>query len=485
MYGPATPEWILMDMACLRIHVLVIRLPQLVVYSPELTDFLVTYRCRVLMIDAIRYANVVEKIQTVFPDACIKSNKLGKSPIYSKLEMVMSIHREGEQDVNITTIDDVNNMASDDVINVTDIQDRINPDDVSFVYPTSGSTGQPKMVTMSHFSMVNTFCVLSKSMIAFNDRLFSWFGSGSHFAAITGCTHVHIAPTFTAASANLPRFMEILAQEKVNIANFPVYLLHDVVSALESGTVKRPPNLVTIITTGEITPRVLRARVIRLGFVHTVSYGSTESCTICVDVATPGAPLAQSEDTMLAMPLNGGTEVKVTDDQGRLVATGEKGMMWVRSRILFSGYLDNKQTTARVLTGSGWLNTGDLAVIDTADQKVTLLGRVSETISKGSLKVDPVSIEAVLKRHPDVQSACVAGIPDYHYGEDIGACVVPKPGSDITEKDLLQFCSSISESPSIISLVPKCIVFVRSLPVLLSGKVDRLRVKSLLQATQH
>ena len=481
MYGKASPGWILVDMACLRINVIVCRLPQTLVNSHGLADFIVKHGCRIMLIDASN-SNVLKRIRNSFPAVGGKTTKLRRSPHNSGLEMVTSIRTTYRNTPDVTTIDDVREMAVDDVIEVQKIQNAISPDDVSFVYPTSGSTGTPKLVTLTHFSMVNTLIGMNKHLIVFNDRSFSWVGSLSHVAAVAGCTHVHIEPSFTGVSKNLPRFMELLGQEKVNMASFPVYLLLDVISGLESETLKRPKSLMVINTSGEGTPRDLRSKVLKLGFVHSVAYGCTESSTICIDVATPQTLISEKDDAAMTMPLAVGIEVKLTDDDGRLVSSGQKGTLWARSGLTFSGYLDNAEATAKALTSTGWVNTGDLAVLDTAGEKLTLQGRVFDIISKGGVKVYPITIETMLKSHPDVHAVCVTGIPDVRYQEDIGACVVLNPGCITNEKALLQYCEANSDSGSAISLMPKLIVFTKSLPMLGSGKVDRVQVKALLQA---
>ncbi|KAK2144865.1 hypothetical protein LSH36_724g01047 [Paralvinella palmiformis] len=480
MYGPATPEWILLDLACLRIKVVVIRMPQSLVNSRHVVDFLAKHRCRMFAIDCARETKLCRKLRKAFPGSFARCSKL---PDSSRFVQVVDA-RFTTNNADAMTLDDVVNLSADvEIARLQSIQKNINPDDVSFVYPTSGSTGRPKLVALSHFAIVNTLHgTVKKDMVIFNDRLFSWIGSASHIASVTGCTHVHVESAYTADPENLVKFIEILTAEGVHMASMPVYLLHDVVQGLERAVLPRPPTLTALSTAGEGTPRALRARVLQLGFVHASAYGSTESGTIGVDIAIPKTSLGTSDDVSQRLTLHSGVEVKVTDELGHVLEAGKRGILWVRSRLTFLGYLDDEESTSQVLTHSGWVNSGDIAVLDPGTLGLFVHGRIADVISKGGVKIYPSTVEAVLRRHPCVKTAYVTGVPDERYQEEIGACVVLKPGCEVSEGDLVKFCENNSEMYTAITMSPRYVAIVTSVPLLATGKIDRFKVKSFLQS---
>ena len=146
-------------------------------------------------------------------------------------------------------------------------------------------------------------------------------------------------------------------------------------------------------------------------------------------------------------------------------------------------YLDNEALTAATITPAGWVSSGDIAALDSSG-KIRLYGRKLDIISKGGVKVYPSTLEALIKRHDDVKDVYITGVPDVIYNEEIAACVIPRTGCRLSVKELRSFCERSLDSSSGISFVPKYISIMDELPVLPSGKVDRLRVKAMFSKIQ-
>ena len=135
------------------------------------------------------------------------------------------------------------------------------------------------------------------------------------------------------------------------------------------------------------------------------------------------------------------------------------------------GYYKNADATAGSFTPDGWLRTGDLGHRD-GDGFFFVTGRIKELIIKGGENIAPREIDDVLIGHPAVREAAAVGIPDRHYGQEIMACVVLRPGSACSEDDLRDFCvQRLGRFKT-----PKVIRFVDSLPRGPSGKVQRLKL---------
>ena len=171
-----------------------------------------------------------------------------------------------------------------------------------------------------------------------------------------------------------------------------------------------------------------------------------------------------------------GNEAKIADAAGNAVPPGATGEIMIRGPNVMKGYYKNPEETARALTGDGWLHTGDLGHMD-EDGFVFVTGRIKELIIKGGENIAPREIDEVIIRHPAVIEVATVGIPDERYGQDIMACVVPRPGSCCGEEDLREYCRRELGSYK----TPKLFRFVDELPKGPSGKVQRLKLLDLIK----
>jgi acyl-CoA synthetase (AMP-forming)/AMP-acid ligase II len=194
-----------------------------------------------------------------------------------------------------------------------------------------------------------------------------------------------------------------------------------------------------------------------------VMYGQTEA-TARLSYLPPG----RSEDKAgsIGIPIPG-VELRVVDEHGRELPTGEVGELVARGQNVTPGYLDEPAETAAILR-HGWLWTGDLAYRD-ADGFLFHRGRAKEVLKIGGHRVSPVEIEQVIARHPNVADAAVVGVKDDLMGEVPSAMVVPRPGATPSAAELLQFCRE--RLP--VYQIPVAFVFVEALPRNESGKLQR------------
>jgi len=167
-----------------------------------------------------------------------------------------------------------------------------------------------------------------------------------------------------------------------------------------------------------------------------------------------------------------GNEAKVVDPQsGHELPDGTSGEILIRGPNVMKEYYKLPEATARALAPDGWLHTGDLGLRD-ADGFFYITGRLKELIIKGGENIAPREIDEALYRHPAVLEAAAVGVPDAHYGQDILAAVVLKPGATLTEADLRHFC----ERELGRFKTPRTIRFLAELPKGPSGKVQRLKL---------
>jgi acyl-CoA synthetase (AMP-forming)/AMP-acid ligase II len=165
------------------------------------------------------------------------------------------------------------------------------------------------------------------------------------------------------------------------------------------------------------------------------------------------------------------TEVKVVDEAGGEVSTGEIGEIIARGPDVMVGYYKDAELTKATIRG-GWVHTGDMARVDD-EGYIYIVDRKSETIISGGFNVYPSEVEGVLYAHPAVFEACVVGVPDEKWGEAVKAVVVVKKGCVVTEQALMDHCKAFLAGYK----KPQSIDFVNDLPKNPSGKIPRRVVR--------
>jgi long-chain acyl-CoA synthetase len=172
-----------------------------------------------------------------------------------------------------------------------------------------------------------------------------------------------------------------------------------------------------------LIPAIARGMSTRFGVAVHDGYGLTEASPVVTTTALGGTTLREGS---IGPPLPG-VEVRLVDGDGTDVLVGDPGEIWVKGANVFSGYWNDPETTAKVLTPDGWLRTGDVAVSDD-DGYLELVDRAKDLIIVNGFNVYPAEVEDVLREHSDVGDVAVVGRPSDRTGEQVVAFVVPTPG---------------------------------------------------------
>lgn len=204
----------------------------------------------------------------------------------------------------------------------------------------------------------------------------------------------------------------------------------------------------------------------RFGLQIQEGYGLTEASPVVTTSVgmewTPGS---------IGRPVPG-IELRVVDENGGDVLVGDSGEIWIRGENIFAGYLNDPQATARVLTSDGWLQTGDIAVIDDAGH-LYMVDRAKDLIIVSGFNVYPAEVEGVLIAHPDIAEVAVVGTPHPHTGEAVRAYVVARNGIHLDEDALIDYARTKLARYK----CPSKVLFVDSLPRNVSGKVQRYALR--------
>ena len=353
----------------------------------------------------------------------------------------------------------------------------LSPEQPINIQYTSGTTGFPKGATLSHRNILNNgYFAGERCGYTERDRVcipvpfYHCFGMvlGNLACTTHGACMVVPGPGFDAAAV-----LETVAAERcTSLYGVPTMFIAE----LEHPDRERydTSTLRTGIIAGAPCPIEMMKRVI--SDLHmdevTIAYGMTELSPVSTQtlldddierrVATVGS-------------VHPHVEVKIIDPEtGGTIAPGETGELCARGYSVMIGYWNDPDRTAEAIDDEGWMHTGDLATMD-RDGYVSIVGRLKDMIIRGGENVYPREIEEFLFTHPDVVNAQVVGLPDERFGELVVAWVQRRPGSEVTEDDLIEFCrGKIAHFK-----VPEHIRFTDEFPMTVTGKVQKFRLRAM------
>ncbi|MNP00639.1 Short-chain-fatty-acid--CoA ligase [compost metagenome] len=206
----------------------------------------------------------------------------------------------------------------------------------------------------------------------------------------------------------------------------------------------------------------------------TIAYGMTETSPASYQ-SNCDTPLQKRVSTIGKVHPHLESKV-INPETGEILAVGEVGELCVRGYSLMQGYWNDPEKTAQAIDSEGWIHSGDLAAMD-EEGYVSITGRIKDMVIRGGENISPREIEEFLYQHPAIQDAQVIGVPDQKYGEELCVWIVPRPGEVISEAEVREFCSSQIARYK----VPRYIRFVEDFPMTLSGKVQKFRMREIME----
>lgn len=354
--------------------------------------------------------------------------------------------------------------------------------DVINMQYTSGTTGFPKGVMLTHHNLINNGFQIGECMkFTEKDRLcipvpfFHCFGSV--LAVMASVTH---------GTAMVPvelfdplKVLQTVEKEKCTAVHgvptmFIAELEHPEFSRFDLSTLR------TGIMAGSVCPVEVMKRVVNDMNMSeiTIVFGQTES--------SPGITQSRTDDPIelrvatvgRALP---GAEVKIVDiESGATLPPGKQGELCARGYMVMKGYYKMPEETAKVIDADGWLHTGDLAVMDEHGYcKIT--GRIKQMIIRGGENIYPKEIEEYLYTHPKISDVQIYGVPDRKYGEQVMAAVILKKGVAMTEDEVREYCKGKIANYKI----PKYVKFVDGYPMTASGKIQKFKLRDMAIRELH
>ena len=428
-----------------------------------------------IMIESCLDSNYKEIIQTLCPE--LASAKPGQALHCKRLPFLRNVITVGFSMPGCLTFDEA--MARYELVPRREVQRlaaNVRPDDVCNMQYTSGTTGFPKGVMLTHYNVVNNGkCIGDRMGLSTADRMmiqvpmFHCFGMVlSMTASMTHGATICPMPYFSAKSS-----LACITQEKITcfngvptmflaMFNHPDYRKTDF-SHMRTGIMAGagcPPELMKRAA----DPNEMNMR----GIVSV--YGQTES--------SPGSTMSSWTD-----PIDVRTETvgyafphiqcKIIDPEtGESLGPGQNGEFCSRGYNTMKGYYKMPAATKDAVDADGWLHSGDLACFD-ENGNYRITGRIKDMIIRGGENLYPKEIEEFILTHPKVSDCQVIGVPDKRYGEEALACVILKDGEALTEPELRSFITASLARHK----VPRYIEFVESFPMNAAGKILKYKMR--------
>jgi fatty-acyl-CoA synthase len=351
-------------------------------------------------------------------------------------------------------------------------------DDAVNIQFTSGTTGSPKGVTLTHHNILNNGYFVGRAMrLTEQDRicipvpLYHCFGMvmGNLASVTLGATMVYPGEGFDPLAT-----LRTIEQEKCTaLYGVPTMFIAE----LDHGEFSNfdLTSLRTGIMAGAPCPIEVMKRVnseMNMGEV-TIAYGMTETSPVSFQSAVDD-PLDRRVSTVGRIHPH--VEVKVVDLEGKIVKRGERGELCTRGYSVMLGYWEEPEKTADVLDANGWMHTGDIAIID--DQGYcNIVGRIKDMVIRGGENLYPREIEEFLYRHPKIQDVQIFGVADTRYGEELCAWIRVRSGETLTLEEVRAFCDGqIAHNK-----IPRYVEFVDEFPMTVTGKIQKFLMRDQVE----
>ncbi len=363
-----------------------------------------------------------------------------------------------------------------DEIELEQIKENINSHDVVNMQYTSGTTGFPKGVMLTHHNILNNGYAAGECMrFTHNERLlvcvplFHCFGCVLALCAVIthGCTMVMVEnfdPLMVLASVEKEKCTALYGVPTMFIAelNHPMFSMFDLRS-LRTGIMAG--SLCPIETMNQVMQKMNMKDII-------IVYGLTETSPGMTATRTHNSPEVRATTVGFEFP---NVEVKIVNPEtGEECQPDEQGEICCRGYNLMKGYYKNSEATAKAIDKDGFLHSGDLAV-KTPDGFYRITGRIKDMIIRGGENIYPREIENFIYNMPEVEAVEVVGVPSKKYGEQVGAFIKLKAGQELTEEAVQEFCRGKITRYKI----PQFIFFVSEFPMTASGKIQKYKLREM------
>ncbi|TFU06574.1 AMP-binding protein [Polymorphobacter arshaanensis] len=350
------------------------------------------------------------------------------------------------------------------------------PEDPVNIQFTSGTTGRPKGVTLSHRNILNNGDAVGRNAgIGAGDRvcipvpLFHCFGMVmGNLACLThGAAMVYPASAFSAEAT-----LRAIADDSCTYCYGVPTMFIAMLDVLDHTACDLSSLRGGIMAGSNCPVEVMRRVQDRMNMREvTIAYGMTETSPVSTQTLPDDPFEARIASVGRVLPH---IEIKIVDQAGEIVPRGVQGELCTRGYSVMAGYWNDPEATRRAIDVDGFMHSGDLATMD-AEGYVAITGRSKDMIIRGGENISPREIEEHLYTHPAVQDVAVIGVPDEKFGEIVVAWIIVAAGETPSEADILAHCRGVIAHYK----VPARVRFVSELPMTPSGKVQKFIMRRI------
>ncbi len=476
VWATNVPDWIILMFASARIGTIFLTINTN--YQSKELDYVLKQSDmeNLVLIDGVKHSDYVGMVYDLVPELRTQPRDSIHSEKYPHLKRVIFMGPEKRR--GMYSMAEVKSMAAQTTDQeYEERKDSVDVHDVTMMQYTSGTTGFPKGVMLSHFNIANDGYWIGANMnygpedrVCIPVPLFHCFGCVlgvmaciNHGSAMVVCESFD--PVMVMNSVETERCTSLYGVPTmfIMIMNHKLFPKFDF-SSLRTGIMAGSP--CPIKTMEEAVEKLNMSEV-------TIVYGLTES--------SPGMtqtrydePSLERKCSTVGKTLQGIETAILNPETNEICAANEVGEFCCRGYNVMKGYYKMPEETAKAIDKDGWLHSGDLGLKDEEGYfKVT--GRIKDMIIRGGENVSPKEVEDYIYNMPGVRDVQVVGVPSVKYGEQPGAFIIKKEGVDITEQDVMEFCKGKIAWYK----TPKYVAFLDEYPMTASGKIMKFKLREL------
>ncbi|WP_353149232.1 AMP-binding protein [Chryseobacterium sp.] len=448
-------EWVLLQYATARIGVILVNI------NPAYRTHELTY---VINQSEIRF---------IFSSLHFKTSNYKEMVEYAK-EVCPSLEHEIFFDDNWEGFVNNGQDISDEVLH--SFEEHVQFDDPVNIQYTSGTTGFPKGVTLSHHNILNNgYFIGIRLKYTDKDRVCIPVPFYHCFGMVIGnicCTSHGACIVIPNDSFDPDITLKTVSDEKcTSLYGVPTMFIAEL--AVKDFETYDFSSLRTGVMAGSVCPPEIMKKVESLMNIKEMSicYGMTETSPVSTQTLI-GTPLEKQVSTVGTVQDH--LEIKIIDESGKIVSRGEHGELCTRGYSVMLKYWNDPENTKKVLDDARWMHTGDMAVMD-KDGYITISGRIKDLIIRGGENISPKEIEDFLYTYTNILDVQIIGVPSEKFGEEVMAWVKVRKGFTITEEELLEYCKGRIAHYK----VPKYWKFVDEFPMTISGKIRKVEMREI------
>ena len=427
------------------------------------------------IIDGYQDTDYLQTVYNLVPELKTQERGKLKSERFPHLRRVFFLGPEKHRGLySLPEVMSMAAMTADDTYSKR--QEGLNPHDVVNMQYTSGTTGFPKGVMLSHYNIGNNGLHIGANQnFSHKDRLCLPVPLFHCFGCVLGVLAAvsHSATLVITEKFDPVQVMTALEQERCTAlygvpTMFIAILEHSLFNKFDFSSLR------TGIMAGSPCPvHIMRQVIDKMNMSEiTICYGLTEASPVITQTLPADNMQRRTETVGKVMPH---IEMKIVNPEtNQTLEPGQQGELCCRGYNVMEGYYNMEEATTKAIDSDGWLHSGDLGVIDESGY-LAITGRYKDMIIRGGENIYPREIEEYLFGLDTIMDVQVIGVPSKKYGEEVGAFIIKKDGVDLTAEDVQDFCrGQISRYK-----IPKHITFVDGYPMTASGKIQKYKLQEM------